>query len=819
MDALGQSHPSVTLPYGVPASFSNPANPQPTDSVQSALNALFTNVHPGGSVTVTQSGNIYTMVFGGNLTGLDPATFLSASAAGGVSLTVDGTSAPLKVLSSDVAHVATSGPPNGTFTLSVKGQATVPLPFGVPASYSNPANPQPTDSVQSALNALLATAYPGAVATVTQAGSVTNSVLVTQAANVYTISFTGGTPNLLGVDPAAFLTGANSGPALATFTAASGVITIAYNGVTAIAPNTTLNYNSSSTTAANLQTYLSNIPGLTAPGAVTVTGNVGGPFNISLGAGLNTNLLGVLNGPCTINGMTVKVSENFATDDLWRGPVSLNTDSVIDVAYNSRLTLFGAIDDNAAPAAGGAGFAKTGLGELVLGGASTYRGVTNINQGLVTLENGQALGSPVGGTVVANGATLQLQGNITVAGEPLTLLGPGLGQAPTNVPVQWFSAGPAPINNGNTIGNMPVTGRVTGIATDPTDNNVMYISTAGGGAWKTVDNGLSWHSLFDNTSEVQFTATGAAGTFNLTLNGPGPDGLIGTADDVPATTVDLPANATAAQVAAALNALPTIGGVGGSVTVVATPIIQPAPGGMLYTITYGGTLSGNAPPPMTATGTGGTVTSAAANFSPAMFSGAIAIAPTDPHILYLGTGEANNSTDSYYGTGVYKSTDSGRTWTLLIDPSAAVQNPLYGLAVSSIAVDPRNQDRIFVATSNEHVATPPALAVAPVPGVYRYDGIPDPVTRIAPNTWFNLTGVVSTNRATLAGGAGGAQLPPARTTISASASADSPWSTRPAGRSPTGPTLKSFMPINASTRSWVLPFSASPWANPHPLRH
>jgi len=43
--------------------------------------------------------------------------------------------------------------------------------------------------------------------------------------------------------------------------------------------------------------------------------------------------------------------------------------------------------------------------------------------------------------------------------------------------------------------------------------------------------------------------------------------------------------------------------------------------------------------------------------------GAIAVAPSDPSILYLGSGEANNSRSSYWGDGVYKSTDEGKTWT------------------------------------------------------------------------------------------------------------------------------------------------------------
>ncbi len=47
--------------------------------------------------------------------------------------------------------------------------------------------------------------------------------------------------------------------------------------------------------------------------------------------------------------------------------------------------------------------------------------------------------------------------------------------------------------------NLPSTGRITGIAVDPSDSNVIYISSAGGGAWKSKNGGYTWLPLFDNT--------------------------------------------------------------------------------------------------------------------------------------------------------------------------------------------------------------------------------------------------------------------------------------------------------------------------------
>jgi photosystem II stability/assembly factor-like uncharacterized protein len=42
--------------------------------------------------------------------------------------------------------------------------------------------------------------------------------------------------------------------------------------------------------------------------------------------------------------------------------------------------------------------------------------------------------------------------------------------------------------------------------------------------------------------------------------------------------------------------------------------------------------------------------------------GDVAVAPSDPDILWLGSGEANNSRSTYWGDGVYKSFDAGKTW-------------------------------------------------------------------------------------------------------------------------------------------------------------
>jgi photosystem II stability/assembly factor-like uncharacterized protein len=69
--------------------------------------------------------------------------------------------------------------------------------------------------------------------------------------------------------------------------------------------------------------------------------------------------------------------------------------------------------------------------------------------------------------------------------------------------------------------------------------------------------------------------------------------------------------------------------------------------------------------------------------------GAIAIAPSDPNIIYVGSGEGLQRPDLAVGDGVYESNDAGKTWTHLGLRDAQ--------QITAIVVDPKNPDRVFVA--------------------------------------------------------------------------------------------------------------------------
>ncbi len=85
--------------------------------------------------------------------------------------------------------------------------------------------------------------------------------------------------------------------------------------------------------------------------------------------------------------------------------------------------------------------------------------------------------------------------------------------------------------------------------------------------------------------------------------------------------------------------------------------------------------------------------------------GAVAVAFSNPAVVYVGTGEADMRSQISFGNGVYRSVDAGRTWTHLgLDATRQI---------AKIAVDPRNADLVFVAALGH------AYGPNPERGVYR----------------------------------------------------------------------------------------------------
>ena len=81
------------------------------------------------------------------------------------------------------------------------------------------------------------------------------------------------------------------------------------------------------------------------------------------------------------------------------------------------------------------------------------------------------------------------------------------------------------------------------------------------------------------------------------------------------------------------------------------------------------------------------------NVSDAFFKtaavGALAVAPSDPNVIYAGTGESCFQSNESHGDGVYKSTDGGRTWT-----NVGLSDTRH---IAKIRIHPSDPDLVYVA--------------------------------------------------------------------------------------------------------------------------
>ena len=154
--------------------------------------------------------------------------------------------------------------------------------------------------------------------------------------------------------------------------------------------------------------------------------------------------------------------------------------------------------------------------------------------------------------------------------------------------------------------------------------------------------------------------------------------------------------------------------------------------------------------------------------------GALALAPSDPDILYVGTGEANNRQSSSFGEGVYKSSDGGDTFThiglretqsiarVLVHPSdpntvwVAAAGRLFGpnpergvfkstdgggtwnkvlfvdedTGATDLVLDPSNPNRLFAATYQRRRSACCFVGGGPGSGIWRSDDGGDSWTRL-----------------------------------------------------------------------------------------
>ncbi|MEZ0277362.1 MAG: beta strand repeat-containing protein, partial [Roseimicrobium sp.] len=387
------------------------------------------NVLPSGSLTMVNVGTNVTLVAAGGGTWAVPFTLQGTGAGGRGAIRFDGASttttgaitlAGNTLLTQNTAAATTLinsniGESGGSrsLTLGTQGTSTGTIALGGNNTFTGGLVIEVTNVRIDNAGALNSTAPNIVTFTSTTAArslslngfSVTIAGLSTSATtvSVRNASATAATLTLNNTANTAFagaLTDGAGGGALSVVK--NGALSQALSGANTFTGGLTLNagglnINSATALGATVSTFTINggTVGNTSGGVVINANNNAMVWNADFAASLSNSL------------------------DLGTGAVSLGTTAgtsrTVNVSGAGALTVGGAISDGTTANA----VTKTGTGLMILGGNSTYTGVTTVSGGNLRITNGGALGSTAAGTTVAPGSRLQLDNNITVNGESL----------------------------------------------------------------------------------------------------------------------------------------------------------------------------------------------------------------------------------------------------------------------------------------------------------------------------------------------------------------------------------------------------------------
>lgn len=223
---------------------------------------------------------------------------------------------------------------------------------------------------------------------------------------------------------------------------------------------------------------------------VSITGNFAfsGTHDLNLGTGAVTlasartiTLTGAAGSTLTLGGVLTNGgnSNNTLTVDGAGNTLKLGglvtasqsaTSRIVTIQGTGNTVITGAITDGTGTAGG---LTKDGSGVVTLMAASSHNGITSVNGGVLNIRHADALGTTTGGTNVAVGGTLQLQGDITTAAEALGLRGagaPGQTGALVNVSgtnnyaglISFGATGGATVSSDSGTLNLTHTGIITG---------------------------------------------------------------------------------------------------------------------------------------------------------------------------------------------------------------------------------------------------------------------------------------------------------------------------------------------------------------------
>ena len=131
-------------------------------------------------------------------------------------------------------------------------------------------------------------------------------------------------------------------------------------------------------------------------------------------------------GGVTVSGGTLDIAtfnDTVGAVSVESGSITGTTGALTGTSYALQSGTVSAILD------GAGALTKTSVGNVTLSGANNYSGATSITGGALNIRNATALGTTAGNTTVSSGAALELQGDISVGAEALTLSGTGVSNA------------------------------------------------------------------------------------------------------------------------------------------------------------------------------------------------------------------------------------------------------------------------------------------------------------------------------------------------------------------------------------------------------
>jgi photosystem II stability/assembly factor-like uncharacterized protein len=208
------------------------------------------------------------------------------------------------------------------------------------------------------------------------------------------------------------------------------------------------------------------------------------------------------------------------------------------------------------------------------------------------------------------------------------------------------------------IGPALVTGRIADFDVDPKNMNIYYVATAAGGAWKSMNRGITWTSVFDNggsfnlccikvdpkDSNIVWLGTGENSNPRSSMIG---DGLYKSTD----------AGATWTRVGLATSE--HIGNIQ----------IDPRDSNVVYVTAQGPLWSAGGERGVFKTTDGGKTWKAILTASPDTGANELVIDPANPNTLYASLWQRRRAVGQFVGggpeSGIYKSTNAGNTWTKL----------------------------------------------------------------------------------------------------------------------------------------------------------